>query len=574
MGPVIVCGLGHVGYRIVGLLRRLGEPVSAISLATRAEWERWAEAQGVHLIRGDARDLPLLEQAGLEEARAVILATDRDAANVEIGLDVRARRPGIPIVLRLFDQTLAQHLEASFGFRAFGMSAVAAPTFAAAALGEQVLGSFAAADRRYVIRRIAILPGSRLAGRRAAVAATRYGLAALAHEPSAGDGVVAPLPDQELEVGDQLTAAGLPGDWDALEDAEPWTSSAQASRRAASQLSARVSASLGFARGLWNMWRAAPQPLRTALLALNTLIAMSVAVFYFAMGLTGVDALYFVITTVTTTGYGDISPRDAPDALKLYAALVMILGSLTLATLYSLITDFIVTRRFREMLGGREVPDGGHTVVVGLGNVGYRVAGALEVEGPVVVVERDPSTEFVEVTRRHTPLVLGDGRMSDTLRRAGVDRASALVAVTGDDATNLAIGLSARELNPEARLVVRLFDADFASKVRQSMGFQAVLSGSAIAAPTFVAAALCPDAVGAIEFQGWLLIVRRCGAGPEWAGQTPDGVRQQGRIAALMVRGAGERDFVVAREDRVLSLGDEVLALTWRPLVGSSVRGR
>jgi hypothetical protein len=149
MDGIIVCGLGHVGFRIVGLLRRLGEPVSVISLEARTAWERWAQAEGIHLIRGDARDSSLLDEAGLDRARAVIAATDQDAVNVEISLDVRERRPDIPVVLRLFDQTLAQQLERNFQIRAFGMSAVAAPSFAAAAMGEQVLGSFTVGGERH-----------------------------------------------------------------------------------------------------------------------------------------------------------------------------------------------------------------------------------------------------------------------------------------------------------------------------------------------------------------------------------------------------------------------------------------
>lgn len=312
------------------------------------------------------------------------------------------------------------------------------------------------------------------------------------------------------------------------------------------------------------MWLGGPRPLRVAFVALNLLIMLSVLVFYFGMRLSAVDAFYFVVSTVTTTGYGDITPRDAPDVLKLYAALVMILGSLTLATMYSLITDFVVTSRFRELLGSREVPAGGHTVVVGLGNVGYRVANQLELENQVAVVERDPSSEFVEVTRPQTPLVLGDGRMTETLRRAGVPTAHALLAVTGDDATNLTIGLAARRLNPEIRLAVRIFDADFASKVREHMGFQAVLSGSAIAAPIFVAAALWMDAVAAIEFQRWLLIVRRFVVGAESVGQM--GSTPQPEMAVLMDRRPQDRDFTFGA-GRTPAVGDEVVALAWRPLV-------
>jgi Trk K+ transport system NAD-binding subunit len=559
MEGIIVCGLGHVGYRIVGLLHRLGEPMSVISLDGPPAWERWADGEGIRLIKGDARDSALLEQAGLDRARAVIAATDNDAANVEIILDVRDRRPDIPVVLRLFDQTLAHQLERNFGIRAFGMSAVAAPSFAAAAMGEQVLGSFTAGPEPCRITRVVI------EGPNAGMVATvggfvaRHGVAPIAYEPRDGEGTVAPRADQELEQGDHLIIAGSAAACEAV------GTSPSASRNTSSRTNIwrRTSAKLGAVRWLWAVWRGGPRPLRTAFVALNLLILMSVAVFFFAMQLSAVDAFYFVVSTVTTTGYGDITPRDAPDALKLYAALVMILGSLTLAATYSLITDFVVTSRFRELMGGREVPTGGHTIVVGLGNVGYRVADTVGLADQVVVIERDLGTEFVEAARQRIALVPGDGRMNETLRRAHASSARSVVAVTGDDATNLAIGLAARQLSPDARLVIRIFDADFAEKVRHSMGFQAVLSGSAIAAPTFVGAALWPDAVAAIQFERWLLVIRRCVLEPS------PGVadNQKGEeTTVLAVRGADATPFSFGGSLEP-EPGDEVIALTWRSLV-------
>jgi Trk K+ transport system NAD-binding subunit len=386
--------------------------------------------------------------------------------------------------------------------------------------------------------------------------AARAGVAILAYEPPEREGVVAPASDERLESGSHVIVAGLAQ----VSEVLGHTAGAGGDRR---HNRLRRSPRLGALRWIWAVWRGGPRALRSAFVALNILILLSVAVFFFAMQLSFVDALYFVVSTVTTTGYGDITPRDSSDLLKLYAALVMILGSLTLAATYSLITDFVVTSRFRELLGGREVPARGHTVVVGLGNVGYRVADALDHGARVAVIERDPATEFVEATRQRTALVFGDGRMNDTLHRASVSTARSVVAVTGDDATNLAIGLAARQLNPDARFVVRIFDADFAEKVRHSMGFQAVLSGSAIAAPTFVAAALWPDAIAAIEFQRWLLVMRRY----VWqAGRERTDEERRGQTEVLAVGGPGDGPFRFGGDARP-EPGDDVVALTWRPLV-------
>jgi hypothetical protein len=140
--PILVCGLGAVGYRVVRLLGRLGEPVTVVTLEAREEQVRAVEAKGARVLRGDARDETLLRVAGLDQARALIAATDRDPVNIEIALDARRLRPDLPLVVRLFDQHLARRLEAAFDLRrALGVSALAAPGFAAAALGERWVGT-------------------------------------------------------------------------------------------------------------------------------------------------------------------------------------------------------------------------------------------------------------------------------------------------------------------------------------------------------------------------------------------------------------------------------------------------
>ena len=122
-GPVIVCGMGYVGYRIVVLLRRLGEAVTVVTQDARGEWRRDAEGRGVRLLVGDARDAALLAEAGLLQARALIAATDQDVANVEIALDAKKARKDLPVVIRLFDQHLARQMELSFDIRrAFAVS--------------------------------------------------------------------------------------------------------------------------------------------------------------------------------------------------------------------------------------------------------------------------------------------------------------------------------------------------------------------------------------------------------------------------------------------------------------------
>jgi voltage-gated potassium channel Kch len=287
------------------------------------------------------------------------------------------------------------------------------------------------------------------------------------------------------------------------------------------------------------------------------LVAGSVLVFRQAMALSFIDAFYFIVTTVTTTGYGDISPKDAGVAVKLYACLVMVLGSALTAVLFSIVTDFVVKARVREALSGRRRRTGGHVIVAGLGNLGLRTVEALRREGTVVVaVEKDGNSEFVESVKGTAEVVVGDARLPEVLARAGVAEASAIVCATGDDAANLGTALAAREAAPGVRTAVRLFDAAFAAKAREAFGLDAAMSASLRAAPLFVGAVLEEGVLAAfVEEDARLIIVRRAPARP-WQGVPPRGVPE--RVA---FRAPGpDGPFRPASDEEPLR-GDEALVL-------------
>src|SRR5262245_51800426 len=156
--------MGQVGYRVVSLLCRLGEPVTVLTLAARDEWLTEVQGRGAEVRIGDARDARHLVDAGMHDARALIAATSHDLTNLEVALGAKQLEPDLPVVLRLFDQALAAQLEARFGVRrALGMSSLAAPRFAAAAFGEELIGSFALDGRLFVIGSLTLDEGCALA---------------------------------------------------------------------------------------------------------------------------------------------------------------------------------------------------------------------------------------------------------------------------------------------------------------------------------------------------------------------------------------------------------------------------
>jgi voltage-gated potassium channel len=141
-GHIIVCGLGRVGYRIVGELQKLGEDIVVIEKDHDNTFANELRNKGVPVIFTEARSLDSLETANVRKAKAVIACTNDDMANLEIALNCRQVVPEMKVVVRLFDDVLAKKVEQTFGIPAVSTSHYSAPAFVASATDRSVYHSF------------------------------------------------------------------------------------------------------------------------------------------------------------------------------------------------------------------------------------------------------------------------------------------------------------------------------------------------------------------------------------------------------------------------------------------------
>jgi Trk K+ transport system NAD-binding subunit len=145
-----------------------------------------------------------------------------------------------------------------------------------------------------------------------------------------------------------------------------------------------------------------------------------------------------------------------------------------------------------------------HVIVLGVGHLGTRVIRALVAMGfDVVAIDRQSNDEKnAELDRLGVPLVLGDGRLETTLDKAGIRKAQALIVCTSNDQMNLEVTMRARDLNPDVRIVVRVWEDQFASQIKRFMNVTAVLSATDLAAPAFASAALGIEITQTLEING------------------------------------------------------------------------
>ena len=150
-GHVVVCGVGSIGYRVVEQIARQGIPVVAAELHEN-DFIHTIRRLGVPVVMADVRLKETLEELDVAEARCLVAATDDDLANLQAALNARAINPKLRIVLRVFDPDLAARVERAFNIRVSrSVSSLAAPTFAAAAVGGKVIATAAVGKRVLIV---------------------------------------------------------------------------------------------------------------------------------------------------------------------------------------------------------------------------------------------------------------------------------------------------------------------------------------------------------------------------------------------------------------------------------------
>lgn len=202
------------------------------------------------------------------------------------------------------------------------------------------------------------------------------------------------------------------------------------------------------------------------LLRSKIVLALSLMVLVLLFGVVGyrlisdytwIEALYMTIITVTTVGFSEVRPLDA-DA-KIFTVILIVTSVFIFAFAISVVTEYILGRSSLELLKKKKVRKqieslSKHVVVCGFGRNGMQAAEKLMAYNkPFVVIERDK--EVIERYENEILFVEGDANEDDILLQAGIEKAQYLITAVPDDAANLFIVLSARQLNKQLFIISR-----------------------------------------------------------------------------------------------------------------------
>jgi len=199
-----------------------------------------------------------------------------------------------------------------------------------------------------------------------------------------------------------------------------------------------------------------------------------------------VDTLYMTIITISTIGFGEIIDLSGNTAGRIFTIFIAISGVGVLLYFVTNLTALVVEGKLTESFRRRRMEKTAgnfrdHYIVCGLGSVGFYIVNELRAtKRPYVIVDANKKNieRSLELLKDEV-FIEGDATDSDTLLKAGIEKAKGLFAVTGDDNQNLVVSLTAKQLNPNLRVVAQCNEIKNNQKMRKA-GADAIVSPTSI----------------------------------------------------------------------------------------------
>jgi voltage-gated potassium channel len=234
--------------------------------------------------------------------------------------------------------------------------------------------------------------------------------------------------------------------------------------------------------------------IRIVLLAVLAAIAFGTVAFHLLEGWSILDSLYVTAQTVTTVGFGDITPRTTLG--RFFATVFMMIGvGVVLYALTSTVQSIVhseLLARYGHSRKMSKLQD--HFIICGAGRVGSHLIRSLRaVDGVFLVIESDQA-RCEALVDMGIPVLVRDATLEESLVEANVEHARGLASCLPDDADNVYVVLTARDLNPNIHIVARAAEEQAESKLIRA-------GANRVVAPTIIgghrmAMALTKPAVG------------------------------------------------------------------------------
>ncbi|MEM8640920.1 MAG: potassium channel protein [Cyanobacteria bacterium P01_G01_bin.54] len=285
------------------------------------------------------------------------------------------------------------------------------------------------------------------------------------------------------------------------------------------------------------------------------------------------DAAYMTMITLTTVGFGEVSPLGIRS--RLFTIGLIFLGVINIGYIVNRFTEAMIQGYFQEGIRNRQrrrVLDrlNHHYILCGYGRTGHQIALEFAAEHiPFVIVDKDPEA-ILEAKEHGFTTLQGDATLDEYLMEAGIERAVCLLSALESDADNLYTVLSAKTLNPQVRAIARANNEEAVTKLRR-VGADAVVSPYVTGGRRLAAAALRPRVMDFVDgiitgtnrslyLDEFVIDAELCRA---YVGQTLSeaGLRMQTGILVLAIRREDGTLIGAPTGDTYLHAGDLIICM-------------
>jgi len=304
---------------------------------------------------------------------------------------------------------------------------------------------------------------------------------------------------------------------------------------------------------------------------LLALLAFGVAGYMIIEGWSFFDALYMTVTTVTTVGYSEVQPLSEEG--RVFTIFVILFGVGTALYILTILVQTVIEGELAAAMGVRRMQAtidslNDHYILCGYGRVGEQIAQELgQREVPFVVIDMDEHAVERCLAANHL-IIEGDATDDVVLRRAGIERAEALMAASDSDAGNTYITLAAKALRPELHVIARVASPGAEARAKRA-GADRVISPYALAGRRMALAALQPTAIDFFDLLApgirgeQLLAELVVEAESEIAGMpAQEAIERTSATTLLAIQHADGELLVSPRAEYALRPGDRMMLIT------------
>ncbi len=319
--------------------------------------------------------------------------------------------------------------------------------------------------------------------------------------------------------------------------------------------------------------------IRRCLLLMAGLFVLAVVARHEITGAGWLEAIYFFVITVTTVGYGERS--SAGPVEQLYTITLILFGTSLVGYTIGLILQAMFEGQIRRAMGlqrmTREISHiSDHTIICGYGRMGQTLSEELKRrKKPFVVVDTNQET-IVEAGDDGMLVVHGDATDEEILLAAGIERAKTLVVALRNDADNVFLTLTARNLSRTVRIIARGEMPSTEKKLLQA-GADRVILPAVIGARRIAAMVTRPHAAEVLELvtdhKTLDAELEELSVGPNspLVGKSvrEAGMRQRHRVMIIAIRRGDGRMVFNPDPEEFFANGDTVIVMGKQPDVAA-----